>query len=84
MKNWRLNDCEIYVTLQPCPMCSSAIKQARISKVYYGVENKNNNISNEIFEKKDNNASITTIKKICENDCKKIIMKFFENKRKMQ
>ncbi|MCD7779616.1 MAG: nucleoside deaminase [Candidatus Gastranaerophilales bacterium] len=34
--NWRLNDCEMYVTLEPCPMCASAILQARISKLYFG------------------------------------------------
>ena len=33
VKNWRLTDCEMYVTLEPCPMCASAILQARISKV---------------------------------------------------
>ena len=36
LKNWRLNGCEMYVTLEPCPMCASAILQARISKLYYG------------------------------------------------
>ena len=36
LKNWRLNGCEIYVTLEPCPMCASAIIQARIDKVYFG------------------------------------------------
>lgn len=34
--NWRLNDCELYVTLEPCPMCAAAIIQSRISKVYFG------------------------------------------------
>ena len=37
LNNWRLNDCEIYVTLEPCPMCASAIQQSRIEKVYYGL-----------------------------------------------
>ena len=34
-KDWYLNGCEIYVTLEPCPMCMNAIAQARIKKVYY-------------------------------------------------
>lgn len=34
-KDWYLNDCELYVTLEPCPMCMNAISQARIKKVYY-------------------------------------------------
>ncbi len=34
-KDWYLNDCELYVTLEPCPMCLNAIAQARIKKIYY-------------------------------------------------
>ena len=33
---WRLDDCELYVTLEPCPMCAGAILNARIPRVYYG------------------------------------------------
>jgi len=36
LKNWRLNGCELYVTLEPCPMCAGAILQSRISKIYIG------------------------------------------------
>jgi tRNA(adenine34) deaminase len=36
LSNWRLSGCEMYVTLEPCPMCASAIAQARISKLYIG------------------------------------------------
>ena len=43
VKNWRLIDCDIYVTLEPCPMCASAIKQSRIKKIYYGAESTDNN-----------------------------------------
>jgi tRNA(adenine34) deaminase len=34
--NWRLNDCDLYVTLEPCPMCASAISQSRIKRLYFG------------------------------------------------
>ena len=42
--DWRLNECEIYTTLFPCPMCAGAIQEARIAKVYYisSTNNKNN------------------------------------------
>lgn len=36
LNNWRLTGCEMYVTLEPCPMCASAISQARISRLYIG------------------------------------------------
>ena len=58
IKNWRLNDCDMYVTLKPCPMCSSAIKQSRIKKVYYGTDNKNNGISTLIFNENDTNSRV--------------------------
>ena len=35
LKDWRLNECELYVTLKPCHMCEEIIKECRISKVYY-------------------------------------------------
>lgn len=34
--SWRLDDCELYVTLEPCPMCAGAILNARIARVWYG------------------------------------------------
>lgn len=36
LKSWRLDGCDLYVTLEPCPMCAGAILQSRIRKVYYG------------------------------------------------
>ena len=38
--SWRLDDCELYVTLEPCPMCAGAILNARIPKVYYGARDR--------------------------------------------
>lgn len=47
LKSWRLNDCTIYTTLFPCPMCASAIQQSRISKLVY-LNNTNNKALNDI------------------------------------
>ena len=47
LKDWRLNDCEMYVTLEPCSMCKEVIRQSRISKVYYLVKSNFNNEDNK-------------------------------------
>ena len=47
LKSWRLNNCTIYTTLFPCPMCASAIQQSRISKLVY-LNDTNNKILNDI------------------------------------
>lgn len=47
LKSWRLNNCTIYTTLFPCPMCASAIQQSRISKLVY-LNNTNNKALNDI------------------------------------
>ena len=38
LKTWRLNNCTIYVTMKPCEMCESVIREARINKVYYLID----------------------------------------------
>ena len=43
-KNWRLNDCEMYVTLEPCKMCKAAIELSRIKKVYFLLSKDKENI----------------------------------------
>ena len=40
LKAWRLTDCDMYVTLEPCSMCAGALIQSRIRKVYIGTEDK--------------------------------------------
>ena len=40
LESWRLEDCELYVTLEPCPMCAGAILNARISRVYFGARDR--------------------------------------------
>ena len=84
--NWRLNDCDIYVTLDPCPMCASAIKQARINNVYSALSNTDSNIL-EIIEMIFNQNDSTNKKVVFKTDLyvdesKKLLSLFFENKRK--
>ncbi len=46
-KNWRLDDCEIHISLEPCNMCKEIIKKSRIKKVYYYSAQNDNNIESE-------------------------------------
>ena len=60
LNNWRLDGCDIYITLEPCPMCASAIKQSRINNIYCGLNNSDENnikIVNSILEKDKINGS---------------------------
>lgn len=82
-KNWRLNDCDIYVTLEPCPMCASAIKQSRIKKVYYGASTTENNhkIFESICNTIDNNKKLDYEADLMKLECTELLKKFFKKKR---
>ena len=81
LHNWRLEDCDIYVTLDPCPMCASAIKQARIKNVFSAVSNSDENNSQIIAQIFENNDKINSkINFSTNNDAeraKKILNSFF-------
>ena len=86
LKSWRLDGAEIYVTLEPCPMCAGAISNARIKKVIYSAKDKSNNqeINNLIFSSTRLNHKV-----ICEQGpyaetSSKLLTDFFEEKRKKQ
>ena len=82
LKSWRLNDCIIYTTLFPCPMCASAIQQSRISKLVYLNDTNNkvlNDISLNILFNENLNHRVKIDKIFLENS---IIDDFFEKIRK--
>ena len=78
LKNWRLEDCDLYVTLDPCPMCASAIEQARIKRIITGAVN-NNNETNRISSEILKNRLWT--KKIKQEVCTNLMNDFFKKKR---
>ena len=79
LKNWRLNDCEMYVTLEPCPMCASAILQARISKVYFGAYDMLNGAMGSKSDMRTiMNLDIEVKGGIMEDECKKLLHDYFE------
>ena len=82
-KNWRLVNCTLYVTLEPCVMCAEAIAKSRIKKIVYLLESKNLTEEEKIFLEKfytKNKIAIKQYAKECEY--KKILQRFFEEKRK--
>ena len=84
VNNWRLEDCDIYITLDPCPMCASAIKQSRIKNVYSAMNNIDENnikIISKIFEKDKTNPSVNFITNLDVDKSKKILNDFFKKQR---
>ncbi|MBO5142254.1 MAG: nucleoside deaminase [Clostridia bacterium] len=82
---WRLNECEMYITLEPCPMCAGAILNSRIKKVYIGtLEPRSGAAGSKInlFEDYNYNHVVEYEIGILEEECKGIIQKFFKKLRK--
>ena len=75
--SWRLDNCDIYVTLEPCMMCMGAIIESRIRNVYYGTKNKNEQMY--VFGMIDRFVNLYNVN---DADCSKILSDFFINKRK--
>jgi len=82
--DWRLDGCDMYVTLEPCPMCASAIGQSRIDRVYVGTFNKDMGACGSIINLLDNRRinSFVDVKWIYDNECSKILEEFFKLNRK--
>ncbi|MBR5303535.1 MAG: nucleoside deaminase [Candidatus Gastranaerophilales bacterium] len=82
LNNWRLDDCDMYVTLEPCPMCAWAILNARIKNLYFGsVDLKYGAFGSAIDLSKLANSKINVKGGILEDDCNQLIKDYFENLR---
>ena len=84
INNWRLDNCDIYVTLDPCPMCASAIKQARIKNIYSALSNldkENEKVVVDILKKDKTNPEVNLISNIEPDKSKNILNSFFSIKR---
>ncbi|MBR6136720.1 MAG: nucleoside deaminase [Bacilli bacterium] len=84
LNNWRLDGCSIYVTLDPCPMCASAIKQARISHVYSALNNSDPNnlfILENIFKTDNVNPMVEFESNLDSERSKELLNSFFEKQR---
>jgi len=83
LKSWRLDSCTLYVTIEPCPMCAGAIIQSRIKKVVYGAQDAKSGAHQSVVNLFDLplNHKVDVEHGIMEDECGKIISKFFSDKR---
>ena len=79
LETWHLDDCELYTTLEPCLMCSGAIIQSRIKKIYCSVKNDNNDFQKIVIE---NNYKTNIEYGLYEKESLDLIQSFFNKKRK--
>ena len=83
--SWRMPECDIYITLEPCIMCMGAIIQSRIKNIYYGAKDPKGGAaisSINVLEAKNINHHPNVVGGIMEEECSKIISDYFKNKRK--
>ena len=81
---WRLPECDIYVTLEPCPMCAGAIISSRIDYLYFGAFDKKSGCAGSkinLFEKNLFNHNVNVVGGLMENECAEILKNFFKKLR---
>lgn len=81
LESWRLSDCDLYVTLEPCPMCAGAIINARLRRVYYGAfDDKAGSFGSVAdFNHLKYNHKPETYAGIMEDECQLLLTDFFKN-----
>ena len=85
LKSWRLLDCEMYVTLEPCTMCAGAIINSRIKKVYIGTMDKKTGAVGSVlnlFQDYTFNHKVEYEAGIMQKECEQILKQFFKELRK--
>lgn len=87
LNSWRLLDCEMYVTLEPCSMCTGALINSRIKKVYIGANDEKTGAIGSVFNLLEDytfNHKVDFEKGVLKNECEIIIKNFFKKLRKLK
>lgn len=85
--SWRLLDCDMYVTLEPCSMCAGALIQARIRKVYIGADDEKTGACGtklNLLEDYDFNHKVEIQRGVLKEECENIMKNFFKDLRKIK
>ena len=83
--SWRLDECTLYVTLEPCPMCAGAILNARIPRVYYGARDREMGACGGVLNlfMEDFPQRPALVGGILEEECREVLADFFRRLRKI-
>ena len=87
LQSWRLIDCEMYVTLEPCSMCAGALINSRIKKVYIGTNDEKTGAVGSVFNLFDDytfNHKVEYEKGILKDECEEMLSSFFKDLRKLK
>jgi len=85
LQNWHLNDCTLYVTLEPCPMCAGAIVQARLGLLVYGADDPKTGAVRTVANIPDSACSfhkLSVLAGILERPCRDRLQSWFMQRRK--
>ena len=85
-RSWRLDDCTLYVTLEPCPMCAGAILQARIPTVVYGATDPKAGAVHTLYHLLDDqrlNHRCLIVSNVLAEPCGQILTRFFQQQRQL-
>ncbi|MBE6602877.1 MAG: nucleoside deaminase [Ruminococcaceae bacterium] len=82
--DWRLNDCTVYVTLEPCPMCAGALLASRVSRVVYGAKDPAAGAMGTVINlpRYPLGSSPAVTAGVLEEECRTVLQDFFKNCRK--
>ena len=87
LKSWRLIDCEMYITLEPCSMCEGAIINSRIKKIYVGTMDEKTGAAGSklnLFTDYTFNHNVEVETNVMQEECEKLLKDFFKELRKIK
>ena len=82
--SWRLDECTLYVTLEPCPMCAGAIVQARIPRIVYGADDHKSGAVQSLFKMLNDvrlNHQCAVVPGVLSEECGNMLSRFFQRQR---